>query len=232
LSTAPNYEALTCVYELMSVLPELDGVTAEERSSIERIRNAALKSFAIYGTSATSLRTVAAAAGVSVGLVQHHFANKAGLIKAVDDHVLGLVITAIAPPMPEPPADSVAEMGSRVTRIVAEHPDVVDYVGRALIDGSPLGTTIFDTLAAFGTARWNQRTERGETRLDLDLTWAALNSLVLALGALILRGHIERQLPESFTTPTQLRRWQDSVNTLLREGLFRQRPSDDRAVES
>ena len=139
---------------------------------------------------------------------------------------------AIAAPIPEPPADSVAEMASRVTWIVAEHPDVVDYVGRALIDGSPLGATIFDTLAAFGTARWNQRTERGETRLDLDLTWAALNSLVLALGALILRGHIERQLPESFTTPTQLRRWQDSVNTLLREGLFRQRPSDDRAVES
>lgn len=102
----------------------------------------------------------------------------------------------------------------------------------ALIGGSPLGTTIFDTLAAFDTARWNQRTERGETRPDLDLTWAALNSLVLALGALILRGHIERQLPESFTTPTQLRRWQDSVNTLLREGLFRQRPSDERAVES
>ena len=141
--------------------------------------------------------------------------------------------TAISPPIPEPPADSVAEMGSRVARIVAERPDVVDYVGRALIDGSPLGTTIFDTLAAFGTARWNQRAERGETRPDLDLTWAALNSLVLALGALIfLRGHIERQLPESFTTPTQLQRWQDSVNTLLREGLFRQRPSDDRAVES
>jgi hypothetical protein len=100
----------------------------------------------------------------------------------------------------------------------------------ALIDGSPSGTTIFDTLATFGTARWNQRTERGETRPDLDLTWAALNSLVLALGALILRGHIERQLPESFTS--QLRRWQDSVNTLLREGPFRQRPSDERAVES
>ena len=112
-------------------------------------------------------------------------------------------------------------MGSRVTRIIAEHPDVVDYVGRALIDGSPLGTTIFDTLAAFGTARWNQRKERGEARPDIDLTWAALNSLVLALGTLILRGHIERQLPESFTDAPQLQRWQDSVNTLLRDGLFR-----------
>jgi AcrR family transcriptional regulator len=206
---------------MMSLPPGPDGLDSEERSSVERIRNAALKSFATYGTSTTSLRTVAAAAGVSVGLVQHHFANKAGLIKAVDDHVLGLVIAAIAPPIAEPPADSVAEMGSRVTRIVAEQPDIVDYVGHALIDGSPLGTTIFDTLAVFGIARWSQRNERGETRPDLDLTWAALNALVLPLGTIILRGHIERHLPERFTAPTQLQRWQGSVNTLLREGLFR-----------
>ena len=57
-----------------------------------------------------------------------------------------------------------------------------------------LGTTIWDTLAAFGTARWNTRKETGEARDDIDVTWAALNSLVLALGTLILRGHIERQV--------------------------------------
>jgi AcrR family transcriptional regulator len=206
---------------MMSVLPELDRVSAEERSSIERIRIAALRCFATYGTSATSLRTVAEAAGVSVGLVQHHFANKAGLVKAVDDHVMAVVVETIAQPIPPPPADSIAEMGGRVTRITAEHPDVVDYVGRALIDGSPLGTTIFDTLAAFGMARWNRRKERGEVRPEVDVTWAALNSLVLALGTMILRGHVERQLPEPLTTPAQLQRWQDSVNTLLREGQYR-----------
>ena len=41
------------------------------------------------------------AAGVSLGLVQHHFATKAGLIKAVDDYVLAVVITAITQPVPE-----------------------------------------------------------------------------------------------------------------------------------
>src|SRR6266545_3915187 len=123
---------------MMTVLPELDRVSAEEHSSVERIRTAALRSFATYGASATSLRTVAEAAGVSVGLVQHHFVNKAGLVKAVDDHVMAVVVATIAQPIPPPPADSIAEMGGRVTRITAEHPDVVDYVGRALIDGSPL----------------------------------------------------------------------------------------------
>jgi AcrR family transcriptional regulator len=203
------------------VLPEADGIGASAPSSIERIRDAALKSFATYGTSATSLRTVAAAAGVSLGLVQHHFATKAGLIKAVDEHVLGLVTATMSQPIPEPPADSIAAIGNRVTQIIADHPDVLDYLGRALVEGSPLGTEVFDYLVASGRDRWKKRSEHGQTRPDVDLTWAALNALVLPLGTLILRGHIERHLPEPLMTPTQLDRWQASVDTLLREGLIR-----------
>jgi AcrR family transcriptional regulator len=204
----------------MTVLPDAERVRAEP-SPIERIRNAALKSFATQGSSDTSLRAIAAAAGVSLGLVQHHFATKAGLIKAVDDYVLAVVITQITQPVPDTTSDSVAEIGDRVARMISEVPDIADYVGRALIDGRPVGYMIFDALLNSGMARWIRRSERGESRDDLDLTWAAINSLVLALGTFILRGHVERHLPEPLTTPAQLRRWQNAVNTLLREGLFR-----------
>jgi len=207
----------------MTVLPHAQPVRTEP-SAIERIRDAALKSFATQGSSGTSLRAVAAAAGVSLGLVQHHFATKAGLIKAVDDHVLAMVITHITKPVPDTTSDSVAEIGDRVTGMILELPDIVDYVGRALVDGRPVGYMIFDALLNSGTARWNQRGERGETRPDLDLTWAAVNSLVLALGTFILRGHIERNLPEPLTNPAQLQRWHASVTLLLREGLFQ--PTD------
>jgi len=98
-------------------------------------------------------------------LLQHHFATKAGLIKAVDDHVLTLVLTAISQPIPEQ-IDSVAEIGSRVTRTIAEQTDIADYLGPALLDGSPLGAAIFDALVGFGTARWNQRGARGTFRND------------------------------------------------------------------
>ncbi len=98
-------------------------------------------------------------------MLQHHFATKAGRIKAVDDHVLTLVLTAISQPIPEQ-IDSVAEIGSRVTRIIAEQTDIADYLGRALLDGSPLGAAIFDALVGFGTARWNQRGARTTTALD------------------------------------------------------------------
>jgi AcrR family transcriptional regulator len=176
---------------------------------------------AVQGVSGTSLRAVAAAAGVSLGLVQHHFATKAGLIKAVDDYVFAAVINQITQPVPDTTSDSVAEISDRVTAMISENPDVTNYVGRALIDGRPVGYMIFDALLNSGTARWNQRGERGETRPDIDLTWAAVNSLVLALGTFILRGHIERNLPEPLTSPAQLQRWHSSVTMLLREGLFR-----------
>jgi AcrR family transcriptional regulator len=204
----------------MTVLQEPEPVAAVGLSAIERIRNAALKSFATHGSAGTSLRTVAAAAGVSLGLVQHHFATKAGLIQAVDNYVLAQLLTPISQPIPEQ-TDSVGEMSDRITRLLAEQTDIADYIARALIDGSPLGVSIFDALFGFGTARWNQRGERGESRPDVDLTWAVVNSLVLALGTIVLRAHIERNLPEPMTSPAQLQRWHASTTMLLREGLFR-----------
>lgn len=190
-------------------------------SSVDRIRNAALKCFAARGAAATSLRTVAAEAGVSLGLVQHHFVTKANLIKAVDDHVLEVMSSTLARPIPDPPADSIADIGGRVTWLIAEEPDVCAYVGRALTDGSPVGSQVFDSLAELGSARWKTREQQGLTRPDLDPAWGMLNPLVLALGTWVLRGHIERHLPEALTTPAQLERWQNSVDSLLREGQLR-----------
>ena len=193
---------------------------AQEPCPVERIRAAALTSFGAHGTAATTMRAVAASAGVSLGLVQHHFANKAGLIEAVDEYVTRLVITTMSEPLSELPVDSVAEIGNRVTRILAEQPDVADYLGRALIDGSPVGAKLFDTLVQMGIARWQQRIERGEARADIDVTWAAIDALVLALGAISFRSHLDRHLTEPFTTPAQLDRWRRAVDELLREGLF------------
>ena len=54
----------------------------------EQIRDAAMKCFAEHGIAKTSLRTIAEAAGVSLGLIQHYFFTKQQLIESIDRHVL------------------------------------------------------------------------------------------------------------------------------------------------
>jgi AcrR family transcriptional regulator len=185
---------------------------------VARIRYAALRTFASMGSEATSLRTVAEAAGVSIGLVQHHFGNKATLVKAVDNHVLAVLGAMMADPLPSPPADPIAEVCRRATMLIVQEPVVVDYLGRSLIAGSEIGTVIFDGMVAIGKAQWNQLKKHHVARADLDDTWCALNPLMLVLGIMLLRGHIDRQLPEPFTTEAQQRRWEQAFTELIRAG--------------
>ena len=187
----------------------------------QRILAAALSRFAQDGLGATSLGAVATSAGVSTGLVQHHFRTKTGLIDAVNQHVLQVVADAVASrPLPAPPTDTLAELGRRVTSIMTDSPDVVDYLARALLDGDRLATSVFDGLVAISTDQWNQLAEQQLLQAEVDRTWAVLHPLILVLGTVMLRKEIDRHLPEPLATPAQLARWDTAVARLLRSGLL------------
>lgn len=193
-----------------------------EPSSEERIRDAALRTFASNGIAATSLKMVAEAAGVSVGSVQHHFGTKAALIAAVDQHVLRQVSDAMeSEPLPTSPSESLDEAGRRVTSLFAENSDAVDYLGHALVEGGAVGKVIFDGLLAVSAAQYEHFTEQQLARPDIDPIWATLNPLLLRMSAIVFRTHIERHLPEPLFTPAQLQRWNAAVTALIREGQMR-----------
>ncbi|WP_349829335.1 TetR/AcrR family transcriptional regulator [Brevibacterium litoralis] len=59
----------------------------------EKILDAAVLLFADRGFRATTVRQVAEQAGVSLGLVHHHFGSKAALRKACDAHVVDRIMT-------------------------------------------------------------------------------------------------------------------------------------------
>jgi TetR/AcrR family transcriptional regulator, regulator of cefoperazone and chloramphenicol sensitivity len=193
-----------------------------EPTSEEKIRDAALTCCAREGIAATSFRMVADTAGVSIGAVQHHFRTKAALIDAVDQYVLQVIGEALgAKPLPEPASDALEEAGRRLTRLMAEHPRVMDYMGRALVEGgtiSGLGRVIFDGLTKISEAQGDHFSEA--TRDDLDRSWSVLNPIILRVGAMILRPHIERYLGQPFYSDFQLRRWDAAVTRLIRHGLF------------
>lgn len=194
---------------------------ASEPSSIERIRNAALPILAERGIEATSLRTIAKAAGVSLGLVQHHFHTKANLVQAVDEYVLGALAEILAGPLPSAPQDPVSEVAQRVKTLMAEHVELTDYLCRALVENTPTGVRIFDNLTEICAGHWEELAAQGLTQPELDPLWIVLSPMTLVLGSFLLRSHLSRQLPESLTTPTQLQRWEDATRAIIASGQLR-----------
>ncbi len=173
----------------------------------DRIRDATLSCFAAHGIAATSLRTIAETAGVSVGLVQHHFRTKAALTGAVNQYVLQVVGEALEPSaLPVPPADELDEAGRRLTSLMAERPDLMTYLGRVLAEGGAFGSVIFTGLLGISAAQRDEFSRRSTTHPDLDPDWAALNPLILRVGAIILHPYIELYRRESFFTEPPLRR--------------------------
>jgi AcrR family transcriptional regulator len=201
-----------------------------EPSSVARIRDAALKTFAVRGTEATSLRMIAAAAGVSLGLVQHHFGTKANLIQAVDDHVTTVLTASLAGPLESTPAAGpVADIADRVVSLLVDHAVLIDYLCRAFVDATPTGTRVFDTLVEVAGRHWNHLQEQGLVKPDLDPIWMSLNPLVLVLGMFLLRSQVSRHLPEALIAPAQLQRWRNATEAIIADGQLqipRQEPPD------
>ena len=66
---------------------------APDPSTRERIRDAAIASFAERGFDGVGLRDIAQRAGVSAALIVHHFGSKEGLREACDAHVVESLVT-------------------------------------------------------------------------------------------------------------------------------------------
>lgn len=112
-----------------------------------RVRNAALDLFAREGADRVSLRAVAAQAGVTHGLVQHHFKSKAGLRDAVDQLVVDYFEGALREAEPaDDPGEYAAARDAAVRRMLEKNPPVVDYVRRAVLSPSGEGAHLLGVL--------------------------------------------------------------------------------------
>ncbi len=200
-------------------------VATSDLTGLARNRNAALEGFAREGVAGTSLRDVAKAAGVSPGLVQHHFATKAALVEAVGAHVVGLATQAFGDlPASGTPVEAQQQLGDRVTAFVAEQPTALLYVARALAEADKTAAAVFDAFVEIARGLWQTLADHGLLRDDADITWAALHGVTLILGTVLYQAQIGRHLPESLMAADQLERWNAAGNTLFSEGLYRRPP--------
>ena len=200
---------------------------SSDLTGLARIRNAALELFARDGVAATSIRDVAKQAGVSPGLVQHHFSTKAALVEAVNEHVVAIAIDAFSDlPASGAPVDVQQELGDRVTAFVREYPSALLYVARSAADRDDAALGIFDAFVAIAENLWRGLADQDLLRPGVDLTWTALHSVVFVLGTVLLQDAVGRHLPEPFFDPEQLERWNAASNALFREGTYRATDAD------
>ncbi|MFZ2174225.1 MAG: TetR/AcrR family transcriptional regulator [Rhodococcus sp. (in: high G+C Gram-positive bacteria)] len=118
--------------------------SVDDLTAKARIRNAAMDLYAANGEDRTSMRAVAGAAGVTVGLLVHHFGTKDGIRDAVEQLVVDYFAQAIAQaPHTGTPHEIAAARDASVARMLETHPAVVNYLRRTLLEpGSPHGTLL------------------------------------------------------------------------------------------
>lgn len=198
-------------------------VCDEDLTAAARIRNAALEGFALRGVASTSIRDVAKLAGVSPGLVQHHFKNKDNLRRAVDAYVTRVGAEAIGGDNDghDTPAESVQNIGDRLTAWMRDHQLSLLYVIRGAAEGDESALQVFDTFVRVGDAQLARLADDGLLRENLDHRWAVLHVIIMNLATALLEPAISRHLEAPLREPDQLERWNRASTEMFRSGMMR-----------
>ena len=186
----------------MAPAPDPSDLTGRARS-----RNTALRQFAERGFTATTIRDVAAAAGVSPALVRHHFGSKDGLREACDRHALAAYIDI---------AESSVSSGElpEGRHIGQEDSWLVRYLALALVEDSPAATAIFDALVA--VTEDHLRTREGSTA---DVHAQAVVLTAMRLGVTVLHRHVGHALDTDVFSEEGVARVSLATLDLLAPGL-------------
>lgn len=165
----------------------------------------------------TSLKLVAAEAGVSQALIVHHFGSKEGLREACDRRVIDAIRTQIR---------ASAGAGGQVDVLEAfrRHEGqawALPYLARALTEGGDSVVALVDELAEASVAATDQLVADGLYKPSAHPRERALVLVVWSLGAVALHRHVERLLGADLTgEPRDLVPYLRGATELLADGLF------------
>jgi len=150
-------------------------------TAVARIRNAALLRFARDGFG-VGLRTIAADAGVTAGLIAHHFGSKDGLRRACDTEVLRLTEEVKRSSMYfGGPTDLMTQMSQ-----VEEYIPATAYAMRSLMEGGELAITLMDLFVADTVSYMSDAVKAGAVTPSHHEEARARYLLYAGFGALLL----------------------------------------------
>jgi AcrR family transcriptional regulator len=200
-----------------------------------RIRDAALLHFGEHGFERATIRGIAETAGVSSGLVRHHFGSKQALRDACDAH-LATVIRRVGDQVRADPTPSGVNYVASARAAIGPYQR---YVARALAEGS--ATALFDVMVEL-SEQWLADADAARPDppgVDRRTRAAVITAMALSVG--VLHEHLSRAMGVEMFTPEgdlQLARTlidiyshpmlspQDAATALA--GLPRSQPAPDR----
>ncbi len=205
--------------------------TLDDRTARAVIRDEALRLFGAHGPDAVSVRKVAAAAGVSPGLVIHHFGTKDGLRAAVDAHVLAQFTGMLGELTGESNLYAPRAAGS-LTEVFARYlpagSPMPDYLRRLLLEGGETGLRLFSQLYQASRMAMDAMVTAGMAVPGTDPAVRAAILLCNDLVVLLLREQIALVLGEDPLSPAGLARWGNELLTIYAAGLLGQPPGEER----
>ncbi|SNT65513.1 DNA-binding transcriptional regulator, AcrR family [Asanoa hainanensis] len=190
----------------------------------DRIRDAAVDRFGRDGFGA-GLRAVAADAGVTAGLVVHHFGSKDGLRKACDAHVLSIVRTEKTKVLTDGSALTLLTQLAGAERFAP----TVRYLVRSLQAGGALAAALVDQMIADADAYLAAGVAAGVVRPSRDPAARARYLAHQNVGAMLLWFGLHPPAADHAAFREQFRRYVDQVTAPALE-LFAQGLLVDRSM--
>lgn len=145
------------------------------------------------GERAATFRAVAAAAGVSHSLLQHHFGTKRALVAAVEGMVAERFSVALATTATDAQVAS-NEIAAGLSELIAGDAQLRSYLRRALLEATPAGQALFARIAGFVVRQLEQHGDPKTIPSGSQLAWLAAEIVAVNLAGVIFEPMLARTL--------------------------------------
>lgn len=173
---------------------------------------------------------IAEQAGVTAGLVTHHFGSKDRLIAEVDGLALGRCEAILGDAMARfDPADSTRDrpiggVQDAITDALSANPALRSYIGRRLVSDSDAGRRFFEQFVVLVEAGLRQLREAGVVRDSIDPVGAMVLVVHLILGPIVLARQWSHVAGMDSFDPRLVEPAAEATHAVLEHGLFEARP--------
>jgi AcrR family transcriptional regulator len=193
-----------------------------ELTAEARIRRSALRLFAERGYQATTVRAIAGDAGVSPGLILHHYRSKEGLHDAVSDEVVAIILRFVDDHMSSdaPISEQFEAPEASFRALFTTRPELGAYIRRLFFEGSEAGVLILRQFMLISRKLSAAFEERGWMREVPDPEMRDLQLIVLEMGPVLFYPLLAAYFETPPLTEEVHGRWVASEFDLFMRGLF------------